>query len=268
MSSSWTNTSLLFQRLPKGDAPLRNLASAWPNAEGNAFYLYGGETSFWLAWPGLEKPSPASLWKFIQDDSVGGTWSHDSVAEDASIFSDQPSGGLRTSGEGVGYYLGGSLGFTTYPQQPYGTVIPLTGLIEFNSSTRSWSNLSSTEIYNAGPSRSTGQAAYGGAHFVPNFGAEGLVVFFGVRPPELNVGGNVTYFGSMTDVSIFDPFSRTWFKQTASGPSIPDWRANFCTTGVMGEDGTYEMSVSPFLKKRVHREANIVPVSSMAGRNT
>ena len=208
-----------------------------------------------MVWSNVTLPQPPSLWKFTADNIGGGTWSHEDTA--GTLFpSIQPTEGLQTSGKGVGYYLGGALVFETYPQQAYGTGIAVQGLIEFNTSTGAWSNLPSTDVYTTANASGSGQAAYGGAHFVPTFGEDGLVVFFGVRPPIFSPVENATYGGSMTEISVFDPFSKTWFTQIAAGPSIPNWRANFCTTGVVGDNNTYEMFVQQPLKRDIHIDAD------------
>ena len=240
LSTSWTNDTIAFHKIPKGNSPPLNSACLWPNAQENAAYLFGGEISFWVAWPNITQPQPPALWKLSVDGTGGGQWSKEDTSGSLFPSSIQPTGGMATSGNGVGYYLGGYQDFTTYPQLPYGTVIPLQGLTEFNSSTGSWSNLTSTEVYTVNSSNA-GQAAYGGAHFVPTFGPEGLVVFFGESPPVLGPSLNVTSPGSMTEISIFEPLSSTYYNQTATGPSVPVWRADFCTTGVAGDNGTYEM---------------------------
>lgn len=81
---------------------------------------------------------------------------------------------------------------------------------------------------------------YGGAHFVDNFGPAGLVVVFGTAIPP-DEGEVVAEQPAMTQISIFEPESGTWYNQTAAGPNSPAWRADFCTTGVAGDNGTYEM---------------------------
>ena len=241
LSTSWSNASVTFKTIDRGARQLLNSGCLWPNAQGDALYNFAGEISFWVAWPNISHTQPPSLWRFVPDNVGGGIWTVEDTA--GSLFpSISPTGGLQTSGNGVGYYLGGDLDFTTYPQLPFEDVISLQGLTEFNSSTGAWSNLTSTEVYTTGnPELYSGQASYGAAHFVPTFGPEGVVVFFGVRPPVLNPFWNATYAGSMTQLSVFEPLSQTWYNQTAAGPSIPDWRADFCTTGIAGDDGTYQM---------------------------
>lgn len=121
-----------------------------------------------------------ALWQFTSDGNGGGSWDVASSAEDSMYQSlNQPSHALATSGNGVGYALGGMLTCQTYanPAGPCGVVFtPVPGMVTFNMSTNSFSNISAS----GDNGYSTyGTAGLGGAVFASNFGAEGVALFLG-----------------------------------------------------------------------------------------
>lgn len=205
----------------------------WPTLEEDALYNFGGALSYWASSKAKLVPQAPELWKFTPDRKGGGEWAKEEA--DASFPSISPNAGAHTFGNGTGYYLGGEIDSGTYPAQAYNTGYGLPGLIEFDTSSNTWQNVTSSSVSH------DGTASNGGAHFVSTFGPEGLAVFFGSTQPVPDNSANATVKESFSTISVFEPQSKQWFNQTASGPAVPDWRTNFCTTGVAGDNGTYEM---------------------------
>lgn len=153
------------------------------------------------------------------------------------------------------FVLGGTEDFLTTPETAakLGGEVALPGLVQFNMTTKTFSNSSAAGY------QTNGTAERGAMHYVPSFGPNGLYVVMGgdyIIPTDLRDFGTI---------SIFDPLSKKWYQQATSG-SIPKARVEFCTAGVNSTNGTYEMYVSrspcftpclSSLGSRVTNEANL-----------
>lgn len=94
---------------------------------------------------------------------------------------------------------------------------------------------------NIGTFSKTGGVDQADGHYVPSFG--GLVVFLGGIAYGTDVVG--ASLRSMSEINVYDPKTKKWFIQNASG-DIPSGRKNFCITGAQGTNSsTYEMYVEP-----------------------
>ena len=83
---------------------------------------------------------------------------------------------------------------------------------------------------------------------VPTMGHNGLIVVFGGDTSDLVSYTPGAQPRSMKDISLYDPVTRVWYSQTATGDQIPSARSQFCTvvardpSMVQGaKNGTYEM---------------------------
>lgn len=102
------------------------------------------------------------------------------------------------------------------------------GLVMYNESSQDWYNIS-TEGF------SSTRYAYGGAaHFVTEYGPEGLLLLFGGY-----VNGLLASFDEMY---MFEPVSQQWRSQVVSGEP-PPLAYKPCVVGVRGDNGTYEVSL-------------------------
>lgn len=101
------------------------------------------------------------------------------------------------------------------PLEPCTAYIPVPGLVMFNMSSNSFSNISADGY-------STYGAAYHGiAQYAPNFGSEGLVLFFGGQTSDLDGVDISSPKRPMSQIGIFDPSTQSWYSQTASGTVLP-----------------------------------------------
>ena len=199
----------------------------WPDANNSAFYVYNGGISFAPFGP-LVRP-PNQLWKFTPSADTG-AWEH-VVPLAGSNFSDlvRTTHAYYASGNGLCFALGGDR--NPFTDDSIGSLefVPTPGLVMFNSTSSHWYNLSS----GFSPS---GVAISGAAHFVPDFGPEGLL---------FAIGGYISAAGDLTpmdSVSIFDPVSRRWTTQATRGQK-PVPLQNPCLVGLKGDNGTYEVGV-------------------------
>ncbi|MCJ1283886.1 hypothetical protein MMC26_003217, partial [Xylographa opegraphella] len=114
--------------------------------------------------------------------------------------------------------------------------LPVPNLVTYNSTSGGWQNFTASGFSSAGT------ASYGGAQVVLTFGNEGLVVFFGgYTTTAVDVDYDFMQLG-FDQVAVLDPQTHTWYHQTATVPR-PEWRANFCTVSVPGDNETYEIFI-------------------------
>lgn len=80
----------------------------------------------------------------------------------------------------------------------------------------------------------------GAGQFVPSFGEEGVMVMIGGIAPT-NSWDTSGALRSMTNITVFDPETGSWYSQTATG-DVPMARKNMCVVGVQSSnESTYEM---------------------------
>jgi hypothetical protein len=169
-----------------------------------------------------------SLWSFQPDGQGGSDWqpaAGNSIAEQyTSTF-----GSAFTASDANFYSLGGAISGSI------GT--PVQGLLTYDFATSAWNNASS------GGASPNGYSVQSEAVFMPNFGNAGLLAILGGDSPY-----NQTYYYEegvslvdLSNITIYDPDSGTWYHQTATG-SVPPPRSEFCAVGSAPPDnGTYEM---------------------------
>ena len=113
------------------------------------------------------------------------------------------------------------------------------GLLTYDSGTSNGSNFPSL-----GASQS-GYSVQAEAVYMPNFGKAGLLAFLGGdSPPNQTYGYEQgSALVDMSNITIYNPQSDSWYHQTATG-SVPPPHSEFCTVGSAPTDNsTYEMSV-------------------------
>jgi hypothetical protein len=111
----------------------------------------------------------------------------------------------------------------------------VSGLVTYDYTSKKLSNSTVTGIKNGGI------VQMGGAHFVPNFGPQGILVTFGGDRVGIKQAGDDSLLDS-SSVRVYDPATGTWYKQATSG-NIPEARKEFCMTGVASNNETYEIFV-------------------------
>jgi hypothetical protein len=220
LTQPWTVSTVnaLLSLKPSAMTTLRR-PYLWYDPVSNFIYERGG-------WGYTE--NSYSLWSFQPDGHGGVVWNvaqDNSVAEQytATVFS------AFTASNAKFYSLGGVIASEGN--------IAVEGLLTYDFGTSRWSNSSS-----AGAAQSA-HPVQAEAVFMPNFGEVGLLAFLGGDSPP-----NQTYqyeegaaLVDMSNITIYDPHSETWYHQTATG-SIPPPRSEFCAVGSAPTDnGTYEM---------------------------
>lgn len=244
MRSAWTNASVEFTTIARGQAPLLEQVLIWGDANLSSFYIYGGGTSWTVIYNHVATANPGTPWKFTPDGNGSGSWSEvtDSVTQFDELL--QPMNEMFTAGQGKGYYFGGCLTDQTKPAVGVGDCVPVPGLsiLQLDGATIQSENLTTTNFEG-------GTGAYGKAHFVPAWGSEGLILMLGVAPPIANQSVAPPSWLSMETVNIFDISSQQWYNQTTrSSTVLPSWRTGFCATGVSETMGLMRCECSGYLK--------------------
>jgi Kelch motif len=134
--------------------------------------------------------------------------------------------------------MGGFASKRTTPQTAdLQDLVPIPGIVSYNTVDGTWKNESSTG-YSA-----FGTAVLAQLQYVPTFGAGGLLLVMGGSTPNAvkwtDRGSN---YVSFEKVNIYDLASKSWHAQTASG-AIPNARSRFCSVGARGDNGTYEIFI-------------------------
>ena len=115
---------------------------------------------------------------------------------------------------------------------------PLPGILTYDFTRNAFTNNSATSFNTYGTSE------FGEMQYINiNNGKHGLVAAFGgdysTTTSWKDNGWKLQTFGK---IHMYNPDSKTWYNQTASG-TIPERRDRFCATGVQGDNGTYEIFI-------------------------
>lgn len=148
-------------------------------------------------------------------------------------------------GNGVGYALGGSESWRTSSEAPFyengeysRLRMPLPGMVVHDVANGSWSNTTNASFTQSG-SFSRGQLQH-----LPGYGAEGLLIpLGGSTSTAADDAAGRSLVNDFTTLSMYDVASGTWHTQKTSG-EYPLGRINFCSVGVQGDDGTYEVTTA------------------------
>ena len=121
LTSSWTNETVKLEKILKNGPPIVNQEALWQDAGRKAFYAYDGATS--NAFDVQNPPSSNTLYQFLPDGAGFGAWSV--VPAPANTNFSQLSrafGAAYTSGNGLGFALGGLQNSQTIAGYPFDAV--------------------------------------------------------------------------------------------------------------------------------------------------
>lgn len=184
----------------------------------------------WASTPDNPVYAGVYVWRLDTDvtGQVQGNWTPSASQPPPAI--PLAYGGVNVQTDATSYRLGGlhSTGFQE-------TSFALPGLVQFNESAATWSNLTAP-FYT---SRGQGVSA-------PRFGDAGVLIFMGGFESADQYGTtseSLPSFKSMTEIRVFDITTSKWYSQTASGSedSIPNGRQQFCAVGVTDEQSNLDM---------------------------
>jgi hypothetical protein len=217
LSYSWTIGGVV----PKFTVKPSNMTLArrpmmWYNSGPNTVYSGGG----WH-YDGAEN---YTLWSFQPDGKGGANWNQDVIGD---LYTQQyiPTIGSAFTASNTSFYsLGGA--DSTANDVASDLDLALQGLVTQEAATGVWSNYSST-----GASHS-GRSVFAEAVFMPSFGQGGLLAFVGGESPSnstyhYNPTSTDTAFVSMSNITIYDPNTSTWYHQKSH------WRGPTSTLPVL-----------------------------------
>lgn len=199
--------------------------SLWYDPKSNYVYEWGG-------WP-YDANQNNWVWSFQPDGRGGAAWTQNPAPASQGQPLNAPFGASWVSTPAAFYSVSGTL----VPEYGYGPNTTIQGLVSYNFSSNIWSNTSSAGVSDSG------YQVFGEGRYVPNFGPEGLLVFFGgSTPPNEQFGYNKgTTLASLEKISIYDLQGDRWYRQNTTG-DIPPVRSNFCSVGVAApNNSSYEM---------------------------
>ncbi|KAL8367072.1 hypothetical protein RB595_007986 [Gaeumannomyces hyphopodioides] len=247
LKTSWNLSGVAIGTIPK-QFPGTRMAVVWTDPATSSFFLWGGSGSAFTSQP---VPAIPTVYRFAGDaDRGGGTWSlgPSEVATNALA-----SGVLRTekgafarAGDTL-FTLGGIATSFTEPGMAGGLVQPIPGLVSLNLTTNKWANVSVAAIDSppAGAFSTYGTFLGGRLEYVPVFGSRGLLIPLGGGELKLQPWAfspfSPTFF-DFSSLKVYDIGQKKWHTQPATGEA-PMPRRDFCSVGVRGPNGTYEIFV-------------------------
>ena len=235
ISQSWSASTVVIKATPKSNSsgPVVLASQAiWKDPGGNAFYIFGGRAPYLS---NRDRITKDGIWKFTVDGKGGGSWAKELPSNPGLLNTLTLTYGAAyaSSPDGVGYSIGGRAKPDTEPDLPndYNVVIP--GMLSYEMKSKIWS-FSSTAM--AVPP--TGALWNGRAEYVPLFGRKGLLFLMGGLVYDEK--GEKSHMFDFNNVTFYDPVDGKWRYQQTQGYA-PTERQTFCTVGVAGPNGTYEM---------------------------
>jgi hypothetical protein len=221
LSRSWKTSSITINAFdkPSGLTNFKHEALWWiPKT--SRILVFGGQPYTTTA---------NSIWALNPDGNGAGTWSQQYSSSDSIWKSlNWPYYGSIAASSTTGYSLGGGV--------LYGNMLQaITGMVELDFESSQWSNITT-----AGQYSSSGMSTDGAAQFVPSFGKAGILVLLGGSAPLSSFDAGIK-LRSMSNITIYDPSSKLWYSQTATG-DVPASRSDICIVGAQSTNSsTYEM---------------------------
>ncbi|KAL0932015.1 kelch repeat protein [Colletotrichum truncatum] len=231
LTTSWKPSNVQLKETKKRSAPTMMRQAIFTDNSTNAIYIWGGFISY------QNKLPDAQLWRFNPDGSGSGSWNTEIKPGHSSFVSlERSQGGIYVSTPDSGFYFGGYSQATSDPT-PSG---PVPGYLQFNftDQTQAWTN--HTDV----PYSQYGTIAGGAAHYVPNYGPNGLVMLLGGGQYAVGGGAAADDVGLLAFDTLYfmDPVTKKWYTQRTSG-NAPAPRQWHCVVGARGDQNTYEIFV-------------------------
>ncbi|GKT48136.1 Kelch repeat-containing protein [Colletotrichum spaethianum] len=228
LSKSWSASKVTIKELSK-ESQARSGQALWKNEATNTLWIWGGHSP-----NGAPRENPVS-WKFEADGKGGGEWSKETPTN-PTFFADlkRSEEGAFVSTPDAGFWFGGGASGWTNPN-PVPQFVP--GIVTYNMTTKSWAN-ETTSAFSENGTLNGGSAIY-----IPTFGPNGLITVMGGSTSALDPDQkSPTGWLDFNNLTFFDPITRDWYWQQTTG-NAPTARRNFCSVGVNGTRGTYEIFV-------------------------
>jgi hypothetical protein len=188
-------------------------------------YSIGGQ-SYGLV--GVFNPNVVpTLWGFKPQNNASVEWKSQSSA----VLASNVAGGLTATSPTGHYNLGG---FIALSDNVDDGAFALEEMLSYNSGNQSWYN-----------STLAGQHyMWGEAQYVPIYGAQGVILFFGGYWPSDHSVDSPSSLATLDTILVYDIHTNRFFKQQTSNP--PSGRALFCSVAAGASNNeSYEVCVYP-----------------------
>lgn len=214
-------------------------------------YCYGGE--YYSATYGsdgdyilYEANVTPEVWGFTPPANGYVTWSRQFATSISDSFPLNSSvGHALTASSGTTHYsLGGAMTFDVTPAgNGVASQMVMDELITYEYTTQKFTNVT-INVTETSPYRFGGDA-----HFVPQYGEEGVVLFFGGKNPP-NRGVDSIGYAYLDSIQVYDIHTNKYYFQHATG--APQGRSSFCSVGASNaENSSYEMYVYSALFRHI-----------------
>jgi hypothetical protein len=193
---------------------------------GDAYELNGGN---------YNTSVPVQLWGFKPGDG-NANWELQEVGPTNDFpLSSNVAGGLTATSPKGHYNLGG---YVTLGPDTSVNLLALTDLVDFNFANQSWYNQTISGQH----------FLWGQAQYVPTFGQDGVILFFGGKWPSDTSTGGSSSVSRLDNILVYDIHNNAFFQQPAT--NAPVGRFSFCSVASgtnASANSSYEMYASLIL---------------------
>lgn len=231
IKDSWTNETVNFKEISRGDKPIVKDPSIWADTKQNKLYQWDGQGP-WGDQEGAKDPRP---WCLEASGDGDGEWMMGKV-QSPDVYSKivRNIRSATTVCGRKGYAVGGYANLYSDEDVDSNDGVPTPGMLTFDLDSNKWTNQSIASV--APPYGSLFRAK---AECVTGFGDIPYVMTIGGKssaPDQVELGDGI----SMRNITFYDTENDKWLWQITSGGE-PKARWDHCMAGVEGPDGTYEM---------------------------
>ncbi|KFY44477.1 hypothetical protein V495_03428 [Pseudogymnoascus sp. VKM F-4514 (FW-929)] len=189
-------------------------------------YIYGGQyygISYDDNYVKYEANVEPEVWGFTPSDNGDANWSLQFAKSIADSFPLESSveNALTASSNKKHYSLGGSVTYEVDAPEAGGVPIQMAmeDFVIYDYETQKYNN----------KTRTASHSLFGEAHFVPQYGEEGVLLFLGGKNP-MDRGVASLDIADLGSIEVYDIYTDTFYAQTAT--NAPTGRYSFCSVGV------------------------------------
>lgn len=235
----------MLKMIDKGEAPSFSHPHLWAAPDGRSIYQWAGGKPLISRRP----YAPNGVWKLVPGDDGAGNWTEvitSDIAPSSQPLRRVDGWGASAVVDGTGYYFGGRIYSRSDPNVD-DIGYEHNRITSLNMTTGDWTTNRASGLGINGTMRG-GSAVPVPA---PGLGGRSLVFVLGGWIPNPDIAslrpftGHESNYFDFSNVTFYDPYLDIWFVQQASG-DVPTGRGQFCTVGVLGTNGTFEMYESSF----------------------
>lgn len=235
LSKSWTNATV--QRY--SNETQRSQADGHWSKRPSLFYdPSSNQVIQWGGWP-YANNDMSNEFSFIPNTDGIVNWSESNPPVTNSLDSNAPSpavfGAAFVASNTSFFSLGGVVAEASAPPDT-----AVQGLIEYEYATGEWKNTSSLNATSNGYLVGA-QASYTPGSGQGGFGEAGFLVIVGGNDPDTQLfDPEYPKLVDMSNITLFDIATQTWYHQTATG-TVPPPRQYFCSVAATSIQATFEM---------------------------